>query len=321
MLALKTGHQLNWGDLQYVENPIVAKRTLKSNHGVRVGGEYIINGCDHNLPDHTTKALDAYGEINRKLDQGQVFLVNSSTNSPLFTELKITKQNTAKWAIQHSQTAFLENAVDAFMRHITVPQVHGVLRQEAKEQKTETEETKIEREKHVILLNLEGQNDRPLPLKHNITLYVENTTQGVSAARQLREVIYNPISKVFSTDQGDQIKVYAIPDSRLEILKDLKANRNLAESESKGLIAALEETGQETRQDGAILHHMKYVVPNYAVEIKLFDEDGEPEVQEKYQIKDLNGKILKSGKLDDDGYAYIEGLEHSDVNICFPSIK
>ena len=107
----------------------------------------------------------------------------------------------------------------------------------------------------------------------------------------------------------------------LEVKKDLNDNKNLSNSESNGLITALEETGQETRDDGAILHHMKYVVPNYFVEIKLFDEDGEPEAQEKYQIKDLNGKILKSGKLDDDGYAYIEGLEQSDVNICFPSIK
>jgi hypothetical protein len=320
MLALKTGHQLNWGDLQYIENPMIAKLTLKSNHGARIGGEPIHNAIEHNLPDHTTRAFDAYGEINRKLDQGQVFLVNSSTNNPLFTELKITKENTAKWAIQHSQTAFLENAVDAFMRHITVPQVHGVLRQEAKEQKAEAEETKIEREKHVILLNLEGQNDRPLPLKHNITLFVENTTQGLTAARQLREVIYNPISKVFFTEQGDQLKVYAIPDSRLDILKDLKANKNLADSESKGLISALEETGQETRDDGAILHHVKYPVPNNYSEIELVDEDGHPVPDAPYRILDVNGKVISRGHLDENGYAIVGNIETNNIEIFFPNV-
>jgi hypothetical protein len=320
MLALKTGHQLNWGDLQYIENPMIAKLTLKSNHGARIGGEPIHNASEHNLPGRFNRTFDPYGTINQKLEHGQVFLVNSSTNNPLFTKLEITKENTAKWAIQHSQTAFLENAVDAFMRHITVPQVHGVLRQEAKEQKTEIEETKIEREKHVIILNLEGQNDRPLPSKHNITLFVENTTQGLTAARQLREVIYNPISKVFTTEQGDQLKVYAIPDSRLDILKDLRSNKNLADSESKGLISALEETGQETRDDGVILHHIKYPVPNNVIEFQLLDEDDEPEEGVAFQVINTNGKILGRGRTDETGYGVVDGIEHKDVEIVFPEL-
>ncbi|MFT5594740.1 MAG: hypothetical protein ACI8SR_003134, partial [Oceanicoccus sp.] len=56
-------------------------------------------------------------------------------------------------------------------------------------------------------------------------------------------------------------KVYAVPDSLVEVRKDLNTNKNLADSESKGLIKALTETGQETRADGAILHHFDYIVP------------------------------------------------------------
>ena len=197
MLALKYGHQLCWADLQYVEIPSVAKLTLKANHGSKVGGDFIQNASEHNLPDERTRSFDPYGQINQKLENGQVFLVNSNTTNPLFIRLDITAQNTARWEIHHSQSLFLMNAINAVMRHIPVPKVHGVLRQEAKEKPAQNEEAKVEREKHVILLNLEGQNDHPLPLKHNVTLYVENTTQGSTAVRQLKEVIYDQFSRVF----------------------------------------------------------------------------------------------------------------------------
>ena len=320
MLALKYGHQLCWADLQYVENPLVAKLTLKSNHGAKVGGDYIQNACEHNLPDERTRSFDPYGQINQRLENGQVFLVNSNTTNPLFTKLGITEHNTAKWEILQCQCPFMENSVDAVMQHITVPKVHGVLRQEAKEQSTEEEETKVEREKHCILLELEGQNNRPLPLKHNITLYVENTTQGTTAVRQLNEVIYNPLSRVFTTNKGDQLKVYVIPDGLLEVKKDLNENKSVANSESKGLIAALSETGQETRDDGALLHHFKYQVPNNVVEVQLLDEDDEPEENVLFQVVNSNGKVLGKGRTDEAGYGVVTGIEYKDVEIVFPEL-
>jgi hypothetical protein len=215
-----------------------------------------------------------------------------------------------------------KNAVDAMLRYVRVPQISGVVRQEPAQGNADKQPAqKIEREKHVILLDLEGQNDRPLPIKHNITLFVENTTQGSSAVRQLNDVIYNPFSRVFTTEQGDGLKVYAIPDSMLDVKKDLNENKNLSQSESAGLIAALQETGQETRADGAILHHMKYEVPNNYIEIELLDEDDQPEAGVKYQILNTTGKILSHGKLDENGYAYIEGLSETDVTVSFPSYK
>jgi len=154
MLALKTGHQLTWGDLQFIEVPMVAKQTLKANHGVKVGGDSIINAKDHNLPDERSRSFDPYSEIDFKLDNGNVFLVNSNTSNPVFTRLEITEHNTAIWEITHSQTAMFENSIDATMRHIPVPKVHGVLRQEAKDAPAKNEEQKPQKEKLITIAKI-----------------------------------------------------------------------------------------------------------------------------------------------------------------------
>ena len=262
MLALKTASQLTWGELQFIENPISAKRTIQTNNGSAFNSEPIRNGKDYNLPDAFTQRMDPYSEVNRKLEDGHVFLVNTGTISPLLKNLKITEQQTTQCDIMPGQTLMCVSMVNAMLRQVRVPHITGVIREEPAEGKTDKqEEQKKEREKHIILLNLEGQNDRPLPIKHNITLVVENTSQSHLAVRQLKEVIYDGFSRVFSSEKGDQFKVYAISDSMLDVRKDLNDNKNLSQSESSGLIAALEETGTETRSDGVILHNMKYVVP------------------------------------------------------------
>ena len=284
MLSLKTTHELNWGELQYIENPMVAKTTVERNNGQSVNGEPIHNANNYNLPDAFTRSIDPYSEIHHKLENGHVFLVNTSTTNPLLKNLKISDKQTTQCTIMPGQTLMFKNAVNAMLSYVRVPQISGVLRQEpAQGNADKQQEQKVEREKHVILLDLEGQNDRPLPIKHNITLFVENTTQGSSAVRQLNDVIYNPFSRVFTTEQGDGLKVYAIPDSLLDVKKDLNENKNLSQSESAGLIAALQETAQETRADGAILHHMKYEVPvplslNVRYEFGRFDRSTSSDV-------------------------------------------
>jgi hypothetical protein len=261
MLSLKTAHELNWGELQYIENPMMAKSTIERNNGNSVNDEPIHNANNYNLPDAFTRSINPYSEIHHKLENGHVFLVNTSTINPLLKNLKITDKQTTQCTIMPGQTLMFKNSVNAMLCYVRVPHITGVLRQEPAQGNADKQpDQKIEREKHVILLDLAGQNDRPLPIKHNIILLVENTTQGNSAVRQLNDVIYNPFSRVFTTEQGDGLKVYAIPDSLIDVKKDLNKNKNLSQSESAGLIAALQETGQETRADGAILHHMKYEV-------------------------------------------------------------
>ncbi len=262
MLTLKKGHELYWGDLQYIESPLMAKRTIKSNHGTRVGGEPVRNANEHGLPDDRSKVFDSYGAINNKLDNGQVFLINTGTKMPVISYLEITEDNTAKWELNPGQNLMFLNAIDAALHRVQIPRQYGVLRDEpAQPSDNQPATQKTVREKHISLLDLEGQNARPLPAKHNITLVIENTSQGSFPVRQLKEVIYDSFSRVFTAEQGDGFKAYAITDSMLDVKKDLNENKNLAASQANNLITALEETGTETRADGVILHHVKYVVP------------------------------------------------------------
>jgi len=322
MLALKTARDLNWGELKFIENPMNAIRTIESNNGSGFNCEPIINAKEYNLPDNSTRRMDPYSEIRRKLENGHVFLVNTGTITPLLTELKITDKQATKCTIRQGQTPMFMNAVDAMLRCVPVPHITGVVRQEPAEAKTDKQEVpKKEREKHIILLNLEGQNDRPLPIKHNITLVVENTSQGLFPVRQLKEVIYDSFSRVFTSEKSDQFKIYAITDSMLDVKKDLNENKNLVASESNNRIAALEETGTETRSDGVILHHVKYLVPNNFIEIELLDEDDVPEAGAKFQILNETGKILFNSKLDENGYAIVEGIDVSDATVFFPSVE
>ena len=321
MLALKTASQLTWGELQFIENPVSAKRTVESNNGSSFNCQPIHYAKDYNLPDSFTRRMDPYSEIHKKLDDGQVFLVNSGTINPLLSNLKITDQQTTQCTVAHGQNLMFMNAVDAMLRQVRVPHITGVVRQEPAEDKAEPQEApKKEREKHIILLNLEGQNDRPLPIKHNITLVVENTSSGSLSVRQLKDVIYDGFSRIFSSEKGDKFKVYAIPDSMLDVRKDLNQNKNLIASESAGLIAALEETGTETRSDGVILHHVTYKVPNNFIEIELLDEDDQPEAGAKFQILNGNNKIIHNGHLDDNGHAVVEGIDIDDAVVFFPGL-
>jgi hypothetical protein len=321
MLALKYSHQLSWGELRFIEDPMHAIRTVESEHGRRIGGKNIQNAHLHDLPNGDDRRFDPYRFLKTKLENGEVFLVNHSTMVPAITSLEIDADGNPKYTFRNSTSQYFHSAFRSALWHIPIPKPMGVLRDEPKPEQAKQEQEKIEREKHIILLNLEGQNDRPLPLKHNITLYVENTSQGGVAVRQLSNVIYNPYSKVFSTEKGDGLKVYAVPDSLVEVRKDLNTNKNLADSESKGLIKALSETGQETRADGAILHHFTYPIANNYIEIELLDEDDEPQANVKYSIINKLGKTIASGHLDENGYALEEGIDVDDAEVFFHAVE
>ncbi len=322
MLTLKTSDQLNGFELTHIENPIMAIRTIESNNNQYANSEPIGNARDYNLPDAFTRVYDPYSAIERQLENGEVFLVNTEALSPVFSNIRLSEKRTTLCDIDPHQTLMFLSAADAMLRDVRPPEVWEVVRQApAPDNADKPPVQKIEREKHVILLNLTGQKDRPLPIKHNITLVVENSSQGNFPVRQLKEVIYDSFSRVFTSEQGDEFKVYAISDNMLGVKEDFNKNKNLEQSESAGLIKPLQETGQETRADGVILHHVKYEVPNNYIEIELLDEGNKPEAGAKYQILNESGKIMFHGNLDENGYAIVEGIDINDAVVFFPGIE
>ena len=267
MLALKTASELKWGELQYIENPNTAKNTIERNHNKKIGGDPIINAKLYNLPKAISSKVSPYDEIHRKLENGSVFLVNMGTINPVLKNLKISDQKTTQCDIVHGQSETFKNAADAMLKLVPVPQVSGVVRQEPTKGKAEKqEENKKEREKHVVLLDIDGDENKPLPNKHTLTLYIENTTKSVRASRKILDVVKDQFSSVFLLDPGEKISVYAIADHMHEVREDLKKNKNIKESDAKGLIKPLTEDSQETRQhDGALIHKFKYQIQKMEV--------------------------------------------------------
>jgi len=259
MLVLKKGHELYWRDLPYIESPLMAKRTLQSNHGIHIGGEPVHNAAEHGLPDNRSKVFEPFGAINDKLDNGQVFLVNTSTQMPVIARLEIISDSSAKWELHNGPNLMFLNAINAALHRVQVPKQFGILRNEpAQPANNQPATKKAVLEKHIILLNIDAKENQPLPSKYNITLYVENTSKGCMATRKRSDVIYDQFSSVFKMDTAEQLSVYAIPDYMEAVRKDLQDNKDLKESESKGLIKSLKEISQETRSDGVIIHTMEY---------------------------------------------------------------
>ncbi len=130
MLILKKGHELHWGDLEYIESPLMAKRTVQSNHGSNIGGETIQNAAEHGLPNNRSKAFEPFGAINDKLDNGQVFFINTRTQMPVISRLEINPDGTAKWTLNNGPNDMFLNSLGAALHRVQVPKQYGVLRDE-----------------------------------------------------------------------------------------------------------------------------------------------------------------------------------------------
>ena len=257
MLSLKTTHELNWGELQYIENPMVAKTTVERNNGNSVNGEPIHNANNYNLPDAFTRSFDPYSEIHHKLENGHVFLVNTSTTNPLLKNLKISDKQTTLCTIMPGQTLMFKNAVNAMLSYVRVPQISGVLRQEPAQGNADKQPVqKIEREKHIILVNLKDEQ-KVLVDRYSVTLYIENSDTKKGIKRYITNLMDETSQKCeFSMEKGENFNVYVIPDFQKDIRDDLNDNKCLDASIGKGVIAAVNKVNEEAmaNRNGVMLH-------------------------------------------------------------------
>lgn len=319
MLELKFARELLWADLKHIEAPLHALRTIQKNHGAKFALEDIRNAHKHDLPRQGFRRMfDPYSRIQQQLENGQTFLINRMTRNPALTKLELLDDDHVKWELRGAINHRFRTSIESIIARVPKPKPYGIHRQEpAKQNDDKPKKDEPVYEYHKILLDVEADKGRPLPERHNITLYANNTTQSRRVVKQLKNAIDDPFSRKFRTEKGDAFNVYVVPDEQTDIINQVNKIGDLAQCESDGLITALTETGQETDSDGTILHHFKYVVPSNYVEIELLDEDGNPEAGTKYKILDLNGKLLARGSLDENGYANVEHLITDEIKVVF----
>ncbi len=262
MLILKKGNELNWFDLLNIESPLMAKRTIQSNHGNRVGSETVHNANEHGLPSNRATSFDPYGVINDKLDNGQVFLVNSSTSMPVIKRLDVTSDNTAQWKLHSGQNLMFINAMDAALHHVPLPGQYSVLRSEPAQTSSDSPVVQNNtREKHIFLFNAKVGAGEVLPESHAVLMVVLNSTKNTVPVKQQKNIITDAFSRTITAEQGDSFKVYAIQEHRTDLKRELNSNNNLNSAETSNHISVLSETHAETRADGVLLHHMEYTLP------------------------------------------------------------
>lgn len=154
MLALKYSHQLTWGDLRFIEDPMHAIRTVEMEHGKRIGGKSIQNAHLHDLPDEDDRRFDPYRFLKTKLENGEVFLVNHATVAPAVTQLDIDNNGSPTYGLRNSVGPYFRNAFGAALRHVPIPKPMGILRDEPKAAQEESKEQKPVKKKLLTIAKI-----------------------------------------------------------------------------------------------------------------------------------------------------------------------
>ena len=116
-------------------------------------------------------------------------------------------------------------------------------------------------ERHMFVLEVESENDAPIPDEVYINLVGFNKTQNTLPVDQKNNVAHDFESQIFRAKHGDSFEVFAIPDRLKTVKKDFQENKNLKQSVLNKSIAALRITDTYTRADNVIVHAVEYIVP------------------------------------------------------------
>ena len=116
-------------------------------------------------------------------------------------------------------------------------------------------------ERHMFALEVEGENDTPIPENKKITLVGFNKKQNTVPVEEDKKLEQEVYSQIFRAKQGDHFEVFVIPERMTAVKQDLKDNRNLQKSVREKSISPLKIVDNYTRADDVIVHVAKYVIP------------------------------------------------------------
>ena len=121
---------------------------------------------------------------------------------------------------------------------------------------------KPQKKKHLIHIEAKVDGKRSLPDRHKVTIVVISNSTNTVVIKQPKDLIHEPESRQFKVEAGEEFKVYCVPPHLDAAIDDLRANDNLDQSESEGLIEPLEITTTEVRQDDITVHLTEYLIPD-----------------------------------------------------------
>lgn len=334
MPELVQHNRIRWQQLAHLESPLMVQNRLilaVNAHknpamilppgNIRNFGQWLVNS--------RAFVLDAHRYATQSLNAGDSYFVCDQSRKPILPLLYWEQNKSAEtstplfgengsWAVSEHVQQPLRNKLLVLLENIKPPKP-TVVRQLAvlsKGVSGDTVKNKISR--YMVQLEIEAEPGTMLPDRHPVNLIVMNTSQDKKSVQQTNDVIWDQESNVFRVEQGDSIEIFAVTEHNKIARDDFLDNKNFSASIAAKKISPLEITSTYNRSDDVTVHTAKYVVPNKFVEISLFDEDGMPDDGAPYQIYDLDGQLYEKGRLDENGYARVEGIEGTDVDIRFP---
>jgi hypothetical protein len=327
-------NSIRWQQLAHLESPLmVQSQVVRAVNAHKNPAMILPPGSIRNfarwLVNSRTFMLDSHRYATQSLNTGDSFYVcdhghlpvmpllswkqdsANSTSNPLFGE-------NGSWVVSPHVQQPLKNKLLVLLHNIKPPKSTVIRKMAVAGQVAPVVAAKTNICRYMVQLEIEAESGMQLPERHPVNLIVINTSQDKKAVQQTNDVIWDQESKVFSAEQGDSIEVFAVTEHNKIARDDFLDNKNFSASISANKIRPLEVTSTFNRSDEVVVHSVKYIVPNKFVEISLFDEDGLPDEGAAYQVFDLDGQLYERGRLDENGYARVEGIEGPDIDIRFP---
>jgi hypothetical protein len=267
---------LSWRHLHLLEDPFFTKADVISAVNV-----YESRGIDRprgisNFQAWLNRTSMPYGDLDRfilnSLKNGDSFYVHrhyDTPKRPLVYWKSIDSGSTSdsffgingSWEVHDHVMPSLRNKLKGLIGQLEPPKP-VIIRQVAKSTAAPAPVDDAPRdERHMFMLEVESENDVPLPDKAYITLVAFNKTQDSRPVQQVNDIVWDFESRIFRAKPGDNFEVFAITEQMNAVKKDLRDNNNLSKSVNDQLISALEITDTFTRADDVIVHTVKYVVP------------------------------------------------------------
>jgi hypothetical protein len=266
---------LSWRHLHLLEDPFFAKSDVESAVNIHKSRGMARNRGISNFQSWLDRTSMPLGELNyavlNSLKNGTSYYVHRHTEKPrrplVFWKSTDSKNDSffginGSWEVHDYVAPPLRNKLRILLKRIDPPKP-VVIRKipAASPQQTAPVDDTPRDERHMFLLEVESENDVPLPVKAYITLVAFNKTQDSRPVQQVNDVVWDFESRIFRAKPGDSFEVFAITDQMKVVKKDLRDNNNLSRSVSDKLISALEVTDTFTRADDVIVHAVKYVIP------------------------------------------------------------
>ena len=209
-LELKPRTKLEWFDFLHIERPNHAKRNLMKAyhcHFHQIRGLQECREARGVVPPVGEPPAGLLADVMGRLDSGEFFLINKKTIYPAVEKLEIKEDNTIEWELSVWLRDNIKLYLDHALYNCRVPHMNTPVRGEdlslLKPAPKPAEKPKKQIERHIIQLEVEVENNRPLPEKKYATIVVHNTSQDSLPVKQRRDVIYDPESRIFKTNSGE----------------------------------------------------------------------------------------------------------------------